>query len=289
MKVLITGAGGGLGRALVGALAGTEHEVHAYRHAELDIADGARVREIAEAVVPEIIVNAAAMTNVDACEDETTYEQVAVPANVLGPKYLAIAARWLEATLVHVSTDYVFDGTKGAPYDERDEPNPLGRYARSKLEGEERVREETDRHLIVRTAFVFGGGDDHLTRSLRRLAEGEPAGGLVDRIGSPSYVRHLAERLVPLALTERFGTYHLAGLEPTTWHDVLERAKRLAPDVLTGDVLEQRTDELDLPAPRPRDSSLTSVLLPELADAVPPMPSLDDALEHHLASLFDGD
>jgi dTDP-4-dehydrorhamnose reductase len=130
---------------------------------------------------------------------------------------------------------------------------------------------------------MFGGGNDYLTGALRRLKAGERASGLVDRIGTPTYIRDVAERLLPLALTERFGTYHLAGPEPTTWHDALTRAKRLGD--LPGDVLEQRAAELGLPAPRPRNSALTSVLLPAMPTDVPAMPPLDDALRAHLATL----
>ena len=280
MRIVLTGAGGGLGGAFLAAMADADHEVRAYTHAELDIAEG---DVLADGPV-DLIVNAAAYTNVDACEDPANAE-AATAANTLGPLRLARAAEASGATLVHVSTDYVFAGDKGAPYDERDETSPINRYGWMKLESERHVRETTDRHIIVRTAYVFGGGTDFLTKTLRRLAAGERVGALVDRVGSPTYVRHLAERLVPLALTERFGTYHLAGPEPTTWHEVFLRAKRLAPARLTGEVVEQHEIELDLPAPRPPNSALASVLLPDLAGDVPPMPPLDEALEQLIASI----
>jgi dTDP-4-dehydrorhamnose reductase len=282
VRIVVTGAGGGLGRAFVQMLAGTDHEVHAFTHAELDIGDGLSLAGVLGDAAADLIVNAAAFTSVDGCEDPALAD-AAMAGNALGPWKLAQVAEALGATLLHVSTDYVFDGEKGAPYDERDEPDPVNRYGWMKLQGERHVRETTDRHVIVRTGFVFGGGRDYLTSALRRLEAGEPAGGLADRIGSPTYVRHLAERLLPLVLAERTGTFHLAGPEPTTWHDVLLRAKALAPDRLTGDVREQHASDLALPAPRPRDSSLTSVLLPDLA--VEPMPPLDDAIREHLASL----
>jgi dTDP-4-dehydrorhamnose reductase len=285
MRIAITGAAGGLGQALVDLLARGDHEVRAFTHADLDIGDAAAVRTTIARLEPDVLLNAAAFSNVDACEDAANLDRM-MAGNVLGPLRLAEAAEACGATLVHVSTDYVFPGDKGSPYDERDEPRPINRYGASKLEGEDRVRGTTDRHVIVRTAFVFGSGRDFLTRALRRLAAGEDAGALVDRVGSPTYVRHLAERLLPLARTERFGTYHLAGPEPTTWHDVLTRAQRLAPGRLTGALAEQHAAELDLAAPRPRDSSLESALLTDLADDVPPMPPLDAALEEHLATLF---
>jgi dTDP-4-dehydrorhamnose reductase len=282
MRIVVTGAGGGLGRAFVAAMTdGAGHEVRAFTHAELNVGDAGAVRAILDPR-PDVIVNAAAYTNVDACEDEANLHD-AMAGNVLGPWLLAQAAERAGATLVHVSSDYVFDGSKGAPYDERDEPAPANRYGTFKLMGEDKVRETTDRHVIVRTAFVFGAGRDFLTGALARLAAGERVGALVDRVGSPTYVRHLAERLLPLAVTERFGTYHLAGSEPTTWFDVLERAKAISPDRLTGDLVEQHAAELDLAAPRPVDSSLTSVLLPALAERVPPMPPLDDALREILS------
>lgn len=282
MRILITGGGGGLGRALQAVLRDEDHHVTAYTHAGLNIGDRGSVRAIVNEMRPDVILNAAAYTKVDACEHGDHVDD-AIAGNVLGPRHLAEAAGGVGAVLVHVSTDYVFDGGKGTPYDERDPPNPISRYGAFKLEGETEVRERLDRHVIVRTGFVFGGGGDYLTGALRRLRSGTSAGGLVDRVGTPTYVRHLAERLLPLALTRRFGTYHLAGPEPTTWHDVLLRAKRVA--ALPGEVTEQRAAELGLPAPRPRNSALTSVLLGSMTDDVSPMPPLDVGLRALLNAL----
>jgi dTDP-4-dehydrorhamnose reductase len=277
VRIAVTGAGGGLGRAFLEACP-SHHDVRPFTHAELDIGDHHAVMRAIPTVRPDLVVNAAAFTRVDACESEP---ETAVRANALGPQSLALAARACGSILLHVSTDYVFDGTKGAPYDELDAPNPLGVYARTKLAGEEHVRSLQPESFVVRTGYVFGGGADHLTRGLRALGAGDPAGGLVDRVGSPTYVRHLAERLLPLALSGRFGTYHVAGPEATTWFDVLTRAKGIGG--LAGDVEAQRAADLGLPAPRPKDSALVSAYLPHLD--VAPFPPLDEALREHLASL----
>jgi len=201
-------------------------------------------------LAPAVIVNCAAMTAVDRCESE---QEAAYRVNAAGPHNLALAARRCGAALLHVSTDYVFDGSKGGPYDELDPPNPLSVYGRSKLGGEERVREILPEHFVVRTGYVFGSGRDHLTRSLDRLRRGEEAGGITDRIGSPTYVVHLAERLLPLIRTGRFGTYHLAGSEAAPWFDVLRRARDIAG--LAGSITPQSAVDLGLPAPRPANSA----------------------------------
>lgn len=277
MRIAVTGAGGGLGRAFLAACP-AHHDVHPFTHSELDIGDHHAVMATLGALRPDLIVNAAAFTRVDACEAEPDR---AIRDNALGPQSLALAARASGAVLLHVSTDYVFDGEKGAPYDELDAPNPISVYARTKLAGEEHVRALAPESFVVRTAYVFGGGGDHLTGALRRLSTGETAGGLVDRVGSPTYVRHLAERLLPLVLTGRFGTYHLTGPEPTTWFDVLWRAKEIAG--LPGELEEQKAGDLGLPAPRPRNSALVSAYVPNVG--VPAFPPLDAALREHLGSL----
>jgi dTDP-4-dehydrorhamnose reductase len=278
VRIAVTGAGGGLGRSFLAACP-PHHEIHAFTHDELDVGDHHAVMQTLVPFSPDLIVNAAGFTRVDDCERDPGR---AIRDNALGPQSLALAARETDAILLHVSTDFVFDGEKGAPYDELDRPNPLSVYGASKFAGEEHVRTIAPRHLIVRTAQVFGGGNDYLSGALRRLAAGEAAGGLVDRTCSPTYVRHLAERLLPLALTGRTGTYHLAGPEPTTWFDVLTRARSLGD--LPGEVLEQKTGDLDLAAPRPRNSALASAFLPHLG--VPPMPPLDRALRELLRSMI---
>ena len=277
MRIVLTGAGGGLGRAFWGTCPG-HHDLEAFTRQELDIGDHHAVMQTVVPLKPDLIVNAAAFTQVDACETE---RERAYRDNALGPQSLALAARACGAMLVHVSTDFVFDGEKGEPYDELDVPNPQSVYARSKLGGETMVRAASPEHFIVRTGYVFGAGQDYITSQLRRMVLGEAGAGLVDRRGTPTYVRHLAERLLPLVLSGRFGTYHLGGPDTLSYFELLTRAKTLGD--LSGDVRQQRADELALPAVRPADSALTSLFT--VRAGIPDMPPLDEAIAELLASI----
>ena len=147
-------------------------------------------------------------------------------------------------------------------------------YGRTKLAGEAFVRQLVPEHFIVRTSYVYGAGDDYASGALERLRRGEAAGGIRDRIGSPTFVGHLASRLLPLLLTGRFGTYHLAGSEPACWFDVLERARTIGG--LPGTVEPQEMASLGLAAPRPANSAITSAYLEHIG--IEPLPGLDAAV-----------
>ena len=275
MKLVVTGATGDLARAFLERLP-AHHTVHPFDHAALDVGDHDAVRRTVEPLGVDAIVNLAAFTGVDGNELDPAR---AFRDNALGPQHLALAARASGAVLLHVSTDYVFDGSKGSPYDETDVAAPLSVYGRAKLAGERFVRELVPSSYVVRVGHVYGGGHDYLSRAARRLADGEPVGGLTDRWGSPTYVGHLAERILPLLLTGRFGTYHLGGPQPATWFEVLERIQELTG--WPGSVEPQLAADLALQAPRPEYSALTSVFVPHLG--LDPMPSLEEGLKDFLA------
>jgi dTDP-4-dehydrorhamnose reductase len=270
LKLVVTGAGGGVARALL-TTAARHHDVRALTRGELDVGDVHAVMRTVPALAPDAVLNLAAFTSVDQNERDRSRS---FRDNALGPHHLALAARECGAALLHLSTDYVFDGTKDAPYDESDPPRPMSTYGRAKLAGEERVRATLVEHVIVRTGYVYGGGADYLTSQLERLRRGQPAAAIEDRTGTPTFVGHLAERLLPLLLTRRWGTYHLAGPEPASWYEVLVRARNI--HGLVGEVRPQRSADLGLPAARPVNSALTSVFLEHLA--VSPMPPLDEGL-----------
>jgi dTDP-4-dehydrorhamnose reductase len=223
MKLLVTGAGGQVGRALAEAAGGVD--LVGLDRAALDVTDAEAVQRAVEAHAPDAVVNLAAYTAVDRAEAEP---ERAFAVNRDGAAHLASACAEAGIPLLHVSTDYVFDGAKGAPYVEDDPPNPLGVYGRSKWEGEEAVRERHEAHVIVRTAWVFGMHGHNFVRTILRLAgERETLRVVADQRGCPTAAADLAAALLRIAqeVTERpgrWGTYHLAGQPPTTWYGLAE-------------------------------------------------------------------
>ncbi len=258
MKILVTGAGGQLGRSLPAFLAA--HEVKSLRHDELDIAALEQVRVAVAAFGPDVLINAAAWNRVD---DAETGRDAAFRVNALGPRNLALAAAESGAAILHVSTDYVFDGELGRAYDEFDRPAPRSVYGQSKLAGEELVQQNNPRHWLVRTAWVFHEDGSNFPRTMLRLAKTAAELRVVDdQTGSPTYAPHLARGIARLIETGTFGTFHLAGAGQATWHELTcALFRQLGLDT---PVIPVATAEFPRPAPRPRFSALVSRMEPRL-------------------------
>ena len=259
MRVLLTGAGGQLGLALADVLAGRDHEVVALDRRGLDVADAAAVERACKEHAPEIVVNASAYTNVDGCEQET---ELAYSVNALGPRNLAQACERRGCELLHVSTNYVFDGRNEKPYEVFDPPNPISAYGRTKLAGEELVTRLTNRWYVVRSAGVYGRGHNFVRTMLRVAGERDLLKVKDDEFISPTYARDLAEGIAEIIGEGRFGLYHLTNAGSCSWYEFTREIFRLAG--VETEVVPIPGSEYPLPAARPANGVLSSLGSPEL-------------------------
>jgi len=251
-RILITGAQGQLGQALQRQYA--DHEVTAWDLEDLDITQFEEVKKALDQLRPHIVINAAAFTQVDEAEVKP---DAAYRGNALGPRNLAVVTNDLGMTLIHFSTDYVFDGRQHRPYHEFDRTNPLGVYGHSKLAGEEAVRVANPRHFIVRTAWLYHTVGKNFPNTICRMAGREVVKVVSDQYGSPTFAPHLAQAVFQLGETDAFGTYHIAGTGGTSWYE-LTQALYQALGIQTS-VVPIPTAQFPRPARRPAYAVLTSV------------------------------
>lgn len=206
-RILITGAGGRLGGQLIKLLTNTSHSVLPFNHQSLDISDWSAVRHTLATAHPDLVINAAAYTDVDGCARDP---QLAYRINGLGPGNLAAAAYEVRAMIVQISTNEVFDGAGTHAYYENDIPNPINPYGASKWAGEQAVMRANPNHQIVRTSWLFAhGGRNFIQSILNAAAAGRPLRVVTDEIANPTYNDDLSGALLELAATGRPGAYHL--------------------------------------------------------------------------------
>jgi dTDP-4-dehydrorhamnose reductase len=218
MKVAVSGAGGMLGQAVALAARREGHGVIALAREHLDVMDAEAVRTRFVAERPDVVVNCAAYTNVDGAEQE---RDLAFRLNGDAPGTVSAAAAEAGAAVVHISSDYVFDGRKREPYVESDEPAPLSAYGKSKLAGESPVAEANRRHFIVRSAWLFGAGGRNFVETMLRLGEEHDEVRVVDdQVGSPTFCSDLAEALLELVAGDQYGLHHVAGAGSCSWAEL---------------------------------------------------------------------
>jgi dTDP-4-dehydrorhamnose reductase len=260
MRVLVAGARGMLGRDTTAAIAARGHSVRGLSRAELDITRPADVEHAMGALRPDVVVNCAAWTDVDGAEASAGE---AMRVNDTAAALVAATAGAHGASVVYVSSDYIFDGEKRAPYVESDLPAAISAYGRSKQAGETSVAIANPRHFIVRSSWLFGAGGANFVETMLRIGREQPEVIVVsDQVGSPTYTRHLAAAIAQLVEGEEFGIHHLAASGQCSWFE-------FAQEIFDQEGLETRvmagtTEMLGRPAPRPA----YSVLATERRDAI---------------------
>ena len=263
MKVLVTGSHGQVGYCLVSQLSMRgDIQVIAFDREQLDITNEQQVKTVISELKPNVIINAAAHTAVDKAEKEI---DMSYAINRDGPSYLAESAEKIDALLLHISTDYVFDGKKNEPYAETDTPNPKGVYGKSKLAGEEAVAKYCSHYVILRTAWVFGEHGNNFVKTMLRVSKERSGLGVVgDQYGGPTYAGDIATALISIMdrfeSKEQSGVYHYAGDPHVSWYQfatsIFEAAAKHGVLVKLPVVNEITADQYPLPAPRPVNSRL---------------------------------
>jgi dTDP-4-dehydrorhamnose reductase len=270
MRVMITGCHGQVGSCLVEQLQPIA-DILAVDRSELDITDEVAVKKAVIAFKPDVIINAAAHTAVDKAEDEV---DLSYAINCDGPRFLAEAAESVNASMLHISTDYVFSGDKEGVYTEVDLTSPQGVYGESKLAGENAVINACQKHIILRTAWVFGEQGNNFVKTMLRLAKSHDTLGIVgDQFGGPTYAGDIAAALIVITKAicngenDKFGIYHFSGLPHVSWSQF---AQVIFDEAVEQTVIQQSptvnaitTEDYPTPAKRPANSKLATGLITE--------------------------
>ncbi|MFA1737503.1 dTDP-4-dehydrorhamnose reductase [Lysinibacillus fusiformis] len=252
MKIIVTGANGQLGQELVKQLTDSEHDLFVFTKTDLDITDTERVLTVCNDIKPQIIINSAAYTNVDGAE---TNEELAFQVNAVGQRNLTVAAEKVGAKICYISTDYVFNGQATSPYNEYMNVDPLGVYGQSKYAGEFLTQTLNTKYFIVRTAWVYGEYGPNFVKTMLKLAEEKSELGVVhDQVGSPTYTVDLAEFIIELVQTEKYGIYHCTNSGTCSWFEFAQEIFKLANKDIK--VKPLTSDQFSRPAKRPAYSVL---------------------------------
>jgi len=282
VRVLVTGAAGMLGQAVMPALAVAGHAALGLDLPELDVTRLEPLQRAMRDFRPDWVFHLAALTKVDECE---TRRDEAFLVNGVGARNAALAAAGAGAALLALSTDYVFDGTAASPYRESDTANPQSVYGASKWAGEQAVRELHPQHVIVRTSWLFGpGGTNFVDTILARARAGERLRVVDDQRGSPTFAGDLAQGLLRLVAIGRPGTYHCTNSGDCTWYELAAHALARA----GFDAPLERIDTVSVPRPakRPAYSVLGNALFEQVTGWR--MPVWQDAVERHIAAAAGG-
>jgi dTDP-4-dehydrorhamnose reductase len=263
-KVLVTASKGQVGYLLSQKLEKLKDEfkLYSFDRAALDITSQIDVAEKCDEIQPDIIINCAAHTGVDKAETDI---ESSFAINELGPKYLAEQALKHDALLIHISTDYVFDGNKAEPYFETDTPNPQGVYGKSKLAGEVAIQNVGCNHVILRTAWVFGEHGNNFVKTMLKLGKAKEELGIIgDQFGGPTYAGDIADAAIAIAKqfesTQQSGVYHYSGYPHVSWYEfaksIFAHAEQAGIPLALNALDEITAEQYPLPAPRPANSRL---------------------------------
>ncbi|WP_017815625.1 MULTISPECIES: dTDP-4-dehydrorhamnose reductase [Paenibacillus] len=258
MKVLVTGASGQLGIDTVAVLERKGHTVMACDRTKLDITNQQQCQQVISSFHPEVVIHCAAYTAVDAAESDI---DSAYKVNAIGSRNVTVAAEAIQAKVIYISTDYVFDGKSTASYHEYDTTDPQGIYGKSKRAGEVLTQTLSSRYFIVRTSWVYGMHGSNFVKTMLKLGQEKPELKVVnDQKGSPTYTVDLAEFLSELMLTEKYGIYHASNSEACTWYEftgeIFKQAKDILGITITAKLEPCTTADFPRPAPRPINSTM---------------------------------
>ena len=246
MPLLVTGAKGMLGQDLCPILEDAGYEVIETDVDTLDITNAEQVNQVLKDKMPEVVIHCAAYTNVDKAEEDLKTAEL---INVTGTENIADACGKLGITMVYISTDYVFDGTKDSPYTPQDKPNPINNYGMTKYEGEEAVRSFCEKHYIARTSWLYGHHGKNFVETMLSLKDKEELKVVDDQIGCPTWTVELANGILKLLDSKPYGTYHVCGSGHTTWYGFAKEIFKLSG--LEVNLKPCTTDEFPRAAKRP--------------------------------------